>query len=161
VDALFKLFDSITEKIPLSILLYIRMLAIFAWILAASVAVYVSWNRGASSAPPSGQDTYLSEIKEKETIEKNLKNPPPLAVPSLNEWEKKTGSAELPDFHDVVPENKNEKTLPPYISEKQTPDDTGAFMPGGEPDSELRRKEKNPNQKDSGSSKTTGELLPL
>lgn len=139
MNELFKLFDSLTEKIPLTVILYIRMVAIFSWFLAAIVAVYISWGEGSQSAPASGQDIYLSEIKEKATMENKLKNPPPLSVPELRDLKPEGGRSELPDFQDVVPEKKSENTLPPYISEKQNPDDTGAFLPSVGEDPEMRR----------------------
>ena len=158
VNKLFQLFDTLTEKIPYGILLYIRMVAIFIWVIAAGIAIYYSWETGVSSAPPSGQDTYLSEIKEKETIEENLKNPPSLSVPSLSDLKPKEGKADLPEFQDVVPEKK-EDTLPPYITEKETPDDTGAFLPRSSEDPGRRRKDPSSGSvEDTGSVK--GGLLP-
>ena len=138
------------------------MVAIFIWVSAAGVAIFYSWSEGITSAPPSGQDVYLSEIKEKESIEKNMKNPPELSVPSLRDLQADDRRSDLPDLQDVLPEKKSENTLPPYISEKETPDDTGAFLPRKESDPELRRLEKPksnlPEIKDSGNVK--GGLLP-
>lgn len=82
MDAFYKLFDRLTEMLPASALRMIRLGALLAWLIAATVVVFFSWQVGSKSVPASGQDLSMAVIREKVAREKNLKNPPPPEISS-------------------------------------------------------------------------------
>jgi len=120
VDSIFKLFDRFTNLIPASMIKMIRLLALFLWVIGATVAGYISWIHGRSSTPESGQDLYLVDIKEKIQREQNMAKAPAITVPNLNDL---VSDDKLPDMSGLSSsglspsEEKKEEILPPFLSE--------------------------------------------
>ncbi len=85
MDDLYKLFDRFTEMIPPQLLPVIRLAAILVWVLMAGIVAILAWRQGSESAPQMGQELSLAEIKARQQREANLKKPPAVRVPDLNE----------------------------------------------------------------------------
>jgi hypothetical protein len=136
VDTLLKLFDTLTEKIPLSILHYIRLGALFLWMIGAILAVAFSWTKGGESAGQSGQDLYLSEIKERAVQEEKRREPPDVVIPDLETTERKGGFVEreplLPDEADRPVRTE----LPPFLNERERGELPNTFLPSYKPERE-------------------------
>jgi len=132
----------LTEKIPVAALYYIRLVALFLWTVGALSAVYFAWETGTASAPASGQDLYLSEIKAKATREENLKNPPDFQLPPI-----KSGEEEgIPDRSlplSIGEEEREKKKLPPYIGEKRGGELPDAYLPAVEGEREVINPQEN------------------
>jgi hypothetical protein len=124
VDTVFKLFDRLTAMIPENILRFIRLGALFVWMIAATIAGYIAWGHGRSATPASGQDLYLIDIKEKIQKEQNMSKAPAITVPNLNEL---VPEDKLPDMSHLpssgltpAGEKKEDGELPPFLSENES-----------------------------------------
>ncbi len=85
MDALYKMFDRITEMIPGQLLPVIRFGAIGLWAIMAIVVVIISWSQGTESAPQIGQELSIAEMKERQKREENLKDRGEVSIPGLDE----------------------------------------------------------------------------
>lgn len=85
MDGLYKLFDRFTEMIPPQLLPVIRLAAMLVWVLLAGIVAILAWRQGSESAPQMGQELSLAEIKARQQREANLRKPPAVRVPDLNE----------------------------------------------------------------------------
>lgn len=91
MDKIYQLFDKFTNMIPGNVQHMIRLGALLAWLILATVATFLSWQSGVDSAPELGQELSLSNIKEEIARKNNLK---------------KTGDIVLPDLNDLIREKR-------------------------------------------------------
>ena len=94
MDKVYQLFDKFTNMIPANVIQVIRLGAILAWLILATVATVLSWQSGVEATPELGQALSLSNIKEEIARKNNLK---------------KTGDIVLPDLNDLIRQQHGEK----------------------------------------------------
>lgn len=88
MDAFFKMIDRILHSVPPEMQRSIRLGALIVWGVLVVFVVVWSFNAGQESAPQSGEDLYLSNIKEKVYRDRMQKKPADVTLPDLNELNK-------------------------------------------------------------------------
>ena len=111
MDSLFKMIDRLFQAIPPQVQKTIRLGALGVWgVLIVLVAIW-SYRKGSDSAPQSGEDLYLSTIKEKVYKDRMKRNPGDVTLPDLNELNKKE-TAPLSVYDGSEEKSKPDETEP-------------------------------------------------
>ena len=112
---ILKILDQLIDRMPANTARMIRLGAIGAWFILATIVIFKTWSYGSESVPSSGQDLSFVRLREKIEREKNLKNPPEL---NIAERSKVT----IPDTGELINENS---TIPFNINRKKSSDVVG------------------------------------
>lgn len=89
MDSVFKLIDRLLNSIPPEVQKMVRLGALVVWSILAAITVVWSYRKGMDSAPQTGEDLYLSNIKEKVYRDRMKRNPADITLPDLNELSKR------------------------------------------------------------------------
>lgn len=111
MDSIFKMIDRLLTNIPENVQRMIRIGALGLWVLAAIVVGYWAYAKGKASVPQTGDDLYLSNIKEKLYRDRMKQNPAEVTLPDLNELTQQE-TAPLSVFQSDQPPPESTKNQP-------------------------------------------------
>ena len=105
MELFYKYFDKFTNMIPSNVLQMIRLGALLAWLIGATLVTYVSWTVGEESAPELGQKLFLSNIKEDIAREQNIHSVGDVVLPDLNDLIRERRQADAARESQAEPSN--------------------------------------------------------